>query len=119
MKKSLQSQFERLLALPSASERLTKALYEAMYLRGSFIAHFNRQGFHKARFWTLADFDKTIRMMSEVKELRELLENTDVTLISMARFKIAAMECNNLNQQALINLEHIQKLQNQFNKKLI
>lgn len=100
MKKTpLLQQWLRLLELPSAYSRFTVSLYEAMYTRGSFIAHFNREGFFKSRFWTLADFDNTVSMMSEVPELKELIKKTPAELIANARFKIASCEANVLMQQ--------------------
>lgn len=115
-KMTLNAQWLKLLELPSAYDRLTVALYKAMYTRGSFIAHFNREGFFKTRFATLSSFDETLKMMSEVPELNKLLKNTPIELIEMARYKIASLEANILTQQARINLEHVENLKKQFNK---
>lgn len=115
----LSAQLTRLLELPSAYSRFTIALYEAMYTRGSFIAHFNRQGFYKARFTTLAGFDETLRMMNEVQDLKAVLSKVSPEVIANARYKIACLEANVLTQQARISLEHVERLQQQFTKAVI
>lgn len=119
MKRSILNQWLRLLELPSASSRFTVDLYDAMYTRGHFIAHYNRQGFYKARFWRLADFDETLRMMNEVKDLKKLIDATSVELIAHARLKVAEMEASVLYSHIKIQAEHLKNLQSQFNFKLI
>ena len=110
----LLSQWIRFLELPSAYSRFTTKLYDSMYTRGSFIAHFNREGFFKARFSSLAAFDLTISMMSKVPELKALLDNTHEDTLADARYSIACMEANILIQKAHIYLHHVAKLQAQF-----
>lgn len=115
----LMNQWLRLLELPSAYSRFTTTLYESMYTRGSFIAHFNREGFFKARFQTLADFDHTLEMMAEVPELKRLIEYTPVSVLAETRYKIAAMEANIVSQQAKIMNQHVLNLQSRFSRPLI
>jgi hypothetical protein len=119
MKRDLLTQWTRLLALPSAYSRLTVDLYEAMYTKGSFIAHYNREGFFRARFWTLADFDSTIDMMLEVPKLAELIKATPIELLAQCRYKIASSEAAISLKRAKILQEHVLKLQAQFRTPLV
>lgn len=110
----LKVQFAKLIKNPLHSRLLTKDLYEYISVRSGFIAHFDRDGFHKARFWTLADFDRTIDLMRINKDLKALLDSLDPDAIPQARFKIAQAEANLLRQQAKVKEEHANKLQKQF-----
>lgn len=118
-KLTLKQQWLKLLELPTAPNRLTKDLYEAMYTRGSFIAHFDRAGFYRARFSTLGAFDQTIDMMLEVPELKALYLSSEPDLVGNARYKIASMEANLLKTQALIMQDHVSRLQSKFTKALV
>ena len=119
MKKSIQDQWNRLLELPSANSRLTRELYETLCTRCNMIAHFDRNGFHKARFWTLDDFDQTLALMCTSETGRKILKNTDSTLIANARYKIACLEAGVVITQARIMQEHVIKLQSKFSRKVI
>lgn len=112
----LLTQWLRLLDLPSAPNRLTKDLYESMYTRGEFIAHFDRMGFYRSRFCTLMDFDQTLEMMAKVPELKELIKQTPVIALANARYKIASLEASILTTKARVMLAHVERLQSQFTR---
>jgi hypothetical protein len=111
MKKSTLEQWLHFLNMPASYTRFTNDLYEAMYSRGGFIAHFDRAGFFKARFGTLGAFDETLKMMRKVPELKEL---TEVATIPEARFKIAQLEHWTMLQQVKVIEEHARNLQSKF-----
>lgn len=119
-KLSLHGQWNRLIETMSKrvigadSRVFTQELYEALRTHCNMIAHFNRAGFIEARFWTLADFDQTLRSMRSSTLGKSLLEQTDKDKLAMARFRIAQSEAARLNKQALVMQEHAKKLQAQF-----
>lgn len=117
--KKLAKQFAKLIENPTMYHKFTKDLYEYMYIRGEFIAHYNREGFFKARFWSLNDFDTTLDIMRRNRELALLLDHVSTDALAMARYKIAAMEANVLTQQARSLEDHVNRLQEQFQLKLI
>lgn len=80
------------------------------------IAHFNKEGFIKARFWTLADFDQTLSSMRTSMTGRLMLEQSDTDKLAMARFRIAQAESARLNQQVRVMQDHAKRLQAQFTK---
>lgn len=110
------AQWKKFLELPSAENRFTRDLYDYMYILPGFIAHFNREGFVKARFWTLQDFDLTLATLEETGSF--LLTKVDADLIANARYKIAATECAVKMQQSRILIEKCEQLQREFTKKL-
>ena len=114
----LEIQFKRLLELPSAPNRLTKDLYEAMYTSGEFIAHFDRLGFYRARFTTLGSFDQTIDMMLRVPKLKALYASANAEVVARARFKIASMEASIMRKQAEVLNWHVEQLQAKFRFKI-
>lgn len=123
-KLSIQSQWDRLIntmskrVIGADSRHFTQDLYETLHTRCNMIAHFNREGFIKARLWTLSDFDQTIESMKSSKLGRELLKNTDLDKLAMARYRIASAQRGHLLKQAEIYKYHAEKLQNQFSKPL-
>lgn len=117
---NIQDQWFRWLNKITVSEGLfTKELYEALRQQGNMIAHFNREGFIKARFRTLADFDITIAAMNTSKFGKELIKNTPVDLLSVARYRVACQEANILISQARVIQEHVKNLQSGFSKQII
>lgn len=116
MKNKLREQFEKLIEKPLHQSRLTKDLYIELHTRGSMIAHFDKSGFHKARFCTLRDFDQTIESIRSSKNLKYLLENISVEKLAMARFQIAQSEAQILKKQAEVFMYHAAQLQTKFSK---
>jgi hypothetical protein len=104
------------LSMHGGDRAFTKELYETLHTRCNMIAHFDRQGFIKARFWTLADFDQTLISMRSSKIGKDLLKNTDGDLLANARYAIAVREARTLTQQARVILDHVEKLQSNFTK---
>src|SRR5690606_3590335 len=121
-KLSLHKQWNRLVETMSKrvigadSRAFTQDLYETLHTRCNMIAHFNKEGFVKARFWTLADFDRTLEAMRSSMTGRLMLKQTDADKLAMARFRIAQGEAARLNQQARVMQDHARKLQAQFRK---
>lgn len=112
-------QFKKLMKYPTMPRYLTVDLYEFISIRGGFIAHYDRNGFHKARFWTLRDFDHTITMMSANKELAKLLNSISMDELGWARFKVASAEASLVKAQAAAMQYHLEQLQSKFTKELI
>ena len=121
-KLSLHEQWNRLIetmckrVINADSKVFTQELYETLHTRCSMIAHYNRQGFIKARFWTLADFDQTLAAMRSTMTGRLMLEQTDTDKLATARFIIAQAESARLNQQARVMQDHAKKLQERFSR---
>lgn len=119
-KLSLSQQWQRLIKTMSkrslyADDRMfTIELYECLSIRCNMIAHHNREGFIKSRFWTLVDFDQTITSMRSSKVGKQLLAETDTDLLSQARYRIASSEANRLRQQAKCIEHHVEQLQSKF-----
>lgn len=119
MNNKLQFQFVKLIKFPTMQIYLTQDLYEYMRDRSGFIAHYNRQGFHKARFLTLADFDRTIELMRLDKDLKILVDNIPTDDLSWARYSVASSEASLLKKQAEIYMYHVNQLQDQFTVPLV
>lgn len=121
-KLSLHEQWNRLVETMSKrvigadSRAFTRDLYETLHTRCNMIAHFNKEGFIKARFWTLADFDQTLSSMRTSMTGRLMLEQSDTDKLAMARFRIAQAESARLNQQVRVMQDHAKRLQAQFTK---
>lgn len=119
-KLSLHEQWNRLIetmtkrVIGADSKAFTQELYETLHTRCNMIAHFDKAGFIKARFWTLRDFDQTLEAMRSSRTGRLMLEQTDKDKLAMARFRIAQAEAARLNKQALVMQDHAEKLQAQF-----
>lgn len=119
MNNNIQKQWEQWLNKVTTSDRyFTEDLYKFLRNHCNMIAHFNRKGFIKSRFRTLADLDQTINSMLSSKIGKEIIRSTPTKLLSEARFKVAALEANILTQTARIHLQHVENLQRQFLKAL-
>ncbi|HRT83951.1 MAG TPA: hypothetical protein P5523_04870 [Bacteroidales bacterium] len=114
MKNNLKTQWAKFVKSGFNASRFTKDLYEAMYPRGRFIAHFDKNGFHKARFWTVNDLDFTFTMMREVKELKELLYSIDTEELIKARLRVAKIEVSTMQAQIGVLQWHIQKIKDRY-----
>lgn len=99
--------------------RFTQFLYEYFMSNGEFIAHLDKDGFIRARFWYLHDFDMTLKKMKQSKILNELLEATDSDTLGNARFDVASMEAHNLSQGIKVAQDHVIRLQERFTKELL
>ncbi len=114
-KKTLQEQFQRFVKNPLIPKYFTKDLYEFMHVRGCFIAHYNREGFYKARFLTLDALDRTLEIMSKDKEgLKDLYMSVSSDDLGMMRYRIASAEASILNLQRQNIEAKIKDLQSSF-----
>ncbi|HMX98730.1 MAG TPA: hypothetical protein PK473_03145 [Nitrosomonas sp.] len=114
MKNTIQIQWEKFVKSGFNASRFTKDLYEAMYKRGRFIAHYSREGFHKERFLTVDGLDFTFLMMREVKELKELLYSVDTEELIKAKLMVARIEVDTLNSQIEVLKHHVQKIKDRY-----
>lgn len=96
----------------------TKDLYEAVSIEPGFIAHFNREGFIKARFRTLGDLDQTLQLLTLSKRLDYLVKDMPAEVLAEARYKVAARESSLLKQRAKVLAEHAKQLQRKFQRAL-
>lgn len=112
--KQLVIQWKKFLEVPSAGNRFSIALYDYISGLSGFIAHFNRSGFFKERFQTLADFDLTLELLKNTP----LVSKVSADLIAGARYKIAATECAVKMQRIRILIAHCESLQREFIKTL-
>lgn len=116
---TLQDQWDRFMLSGYMYSRFTKDLYNAMYTKGSFISHFNRNGFYKARFCSIADLDYTMELMNLVPELQTLLNNSDIQDLITSRLNVARMEYSILVTQKAVIESHIKALKAHYNEGVI
>lgn len=93
---TLQKQWDRFIKSNYSYHRFTKDLYNAMYTKGGFIAHYNKEGFYKARFCTLSDLDHTMTLMNSIPELYTLLDNTHTEHLINSRNNVIDVEYRSL-----------------------
>lgn len=96
------------------ASRFTRALYDAFYLSPGFIAHYDRDGFVKARFMSVEAIDSTLGNMRLSDRLLPLLKATDAQDLIAARLRIAKLEVSALETELAIKREHIQHLRSQY-----
>lgn len=101
------------------ASRFTRALYDAFYLSPGFIAHYDRDGFVKARFMSVEAIDSTLGNMRLSDRLLPLLEATEMKDLIAARFRIAKLEISALETELAIKKEQIENLKSQYKEGVI
>lgn len=114
----LVTQFLKLMKNPLSARLLTVDLYDFMYARGGFIAHFDREGFHDARFTSVHRFDHTLELMRGHVELNVLLNTANSQTIAQARRMIAMNQAAELTKYIQKTQERLNSLQAEFNFEL-
>ena len=109
-KLALHDQWERFVTNPTY-RNFTTDLYSSFYVSAGFIAHFNREGFYKARFMTKSDLDQTVAIMLRKDSLvAHLLNNTNATLLSAMYSRIIKNEIENTSKQVKTLNEALERL---------
>jgi len=114
----LLEQWQRFVKSHYRPSRFTRELYEALYMSSGFIAHFDKNGFHKARFWTTHALDYTLETMAKSPKLKALIDSVNIDEQIQARLTIARGEYSTLCAQAAVMLEHAARIKAQYREEL-